>query len=223
MCQGSLLSLSTIAAHKLAVVCHMRLGAKALQMAVLARGEQAARRDSSGDEDHDGNSRFIIRYEPCPLCNVAPLDPFHLACVCTNATMVAWRIAAQAQARSLLDKIALLLRAAHNEMHRDLKALCDEVSCEASVLDVSTGAGPFILFRLLVMMPWSARAAEGDLSLYAAAVIGALFDSSGMPNRFLRPLADTWGHWSIRWCWRLGNAWRAACALQNVPVDGRAA
>jgi len=59
-------------------------------------------------------------------------------------------------------------------MHCDLKALCDEVSCEALALDVSTGAGPFILFRLLVMMPWSARAAEGDLSLYAAAVIGAL-------------------------------------------------
>ena len=119
---------------------------------------------------------------------------------------------------SLLDKIALLLQAAHSEIHRDLKALCNEVSREASVLDVTTGAGPFILFRLLVMMPWSARAAEGDLSLYAAAVIGALFDGSGMPNRFLRPLADTWGHWSIRWCWRLGNAWRAACRLHNVPV-----
>ena len=31
--------------------------------------------------------------------------------------MVALRTAAQAQARSLLDKIALLLRAAHNEMN----------------------------------------------------------------------------------------------------------
>ena len=152
MCQGSLLSLSTIAAHKLAVVCHMRLGAKALQMGVLARDEQAARYDS-GDEEHDGNSRFIIRNEPCPLCNVAPLDPFHLACVCTNATMVAWRTAAQAQARVLLDKIALLLRAAHSEMQRDLKTLCDEVSCESAALDVSAGSGQFILFRLLVMMP----------------------------------------------------------------------
>lgn len=135
------MSLSTIAAHKLAAVCHMRLGAKALQMAVLARDEQTARRDNSGDEVHDGNSRFIIRYEPCPLCKVAPLDPFHLACVCTNATMVAWRRAAQIQARSLLDKIALLLLAAHNEMHRDLKELCGEVLCEASILDVSRVPG----------------------------------------------------------------------------------
>ena len=157
---------------------------------------------------------------PAVYCNVAPLDPFHLACVCTNATMVAWRTAAQAQARVLLDKIALLLRVAHSEMQRDLKTLCDEVSCESAALDVSAGSGQFILFRLLVMMPWSARAAEGDLSLYTVAVSGALFDSSGMPNRFLRPLADTWGHWSIRWCWRLGKAWRAACMLRNVSVDG---
>ena len=78
------------------------------------------------------------------------------------------------------------------------------------------------LFKPDDAMVGTARAAEGDLSLYyyAVAVSGALFDSSGMPNRFLRPLADTWGHWSIRWCWRLGKAWRAACMLRNVPVDG---
>lgn len=217
MCQGSLLSLSTIAAHKLSVIGHMRLGAKALQMAVFSRNGDARRRDRSGDEDHDGDSRFIIRREPCPLCNVAPLDPYHLACMCPNAAMVAWRANAQREARSLLCKTAQLLRAAHDGMHRDLSALCDEVTREASAVDVSTSVGQFVLFRLLVMMPWSARLAQDDLSFYAATVIGSLFDASGLPNRLLRPLADTWGHWSIRWCWRLGNAWRAACMQANVP------
>jgi hypothetical protein len=147
----------------------------------------------------------------------APLDPYHLACMCPNAAMVAWRVNAQREARSLLCKTAQLLRAAHDGMHRDLSALCDEVTREASAVDVSTSVGQFVLFRLLVMMPWSARLAQDDLSFYAATVIGSLFDASGLPNRLLRPLADTWGHWSIRWCWRLGNAWRAACMQANVP------
>ena len=219
MCQGSVLSLSTIAAHKLAVVCHMRLGAKALHMAVLARGDRARHRDRSGDEDHDPGSRFIVRRERCPLCNTAPLDPFHLASLCTNATMVAWRAHAQVEARNLLSKIAVLLKAGHNEMQRDVSSLGAEVSREATALDVSTPVGRFVLFRLVVMLPWSARAAEDDLSFYPATIIGSLFDAYGLPNRLLRSLADTWGHWSIRWCWRLGNAWRTACTQQNIPIN----
>jgi hypothetical protein len=218
MCQGSLLSLSTIAAHKLSVIGHMRLGAKALQMDVLSRNGDGRPRDRSGDEDHDGDSRFMIRREHCPLCNEAPLDPFHLACLCPNATMAAWRMNAQREARRLLCKTAQLLRVAHDGMRRDLSALCNEVICEASALDVSTNVGQFVLFRLLVMMPWSARLAQDDMSFYVATVIGSLFDASGLPNRLLRPLANTWGHWSIRWCWRLGNSWRAACAQQNAHV-----
>jgi hypothetical protein len=113
----------------------------------------------------------------------------------------------------------VLLRAAHNEIQHDISSLCAEVSREATVLDVSTPVGRFVLFRLVVMMPWSARVADDDLSFYPAAVIGSLFDTYGLPNRLLRSLADTWGHWSIRWCWRMGNAWRTTCAQQNVPSD----
>ena len=110
-------------------------------------------RDRSGDEDYDPGSRFIVRRERCPLCNAAPLDPFHLACLCTNATMVAWRTHAQVEARNLLSKIAVLLRAAHNEMNHDISSLCAEASREATALDVSTPVGRFVLFRLVVMMP----------------------------------------------------------------------
>ena len=79
-----------------------------------------------------------------------------------------------------------------------------------SCFDFSSDTGRFILFRLLLFHPWSARLAGSDLSQYTAAVIGELFDESGMPNMLLRPLADAWGHWSIRWAWRLGKAWREA-------------
>ena len=205
------MSLSKIAAHKLTVVCHMRLGAKALQMAVFARRHNDRWRDRSGDEPDDG-TRFIVRSEPCPLCGEAPLDPFHLACECSNPTMVAWRLLAQYEGRHLIVKIADRLRTAHSEMQRDVSKICSEVCIEASTLDTMSHAGRFILFRLLIFLPWSARLADGDLAFYPVAVIGELFDASGLPNRLLRSLADTWGHWSIRWCWRLGYAWRTAIA-----------
>ena len=213
MCQGSLMSLSKIAAHKLAVVCHMRLGAKALQMAVFARGQNDRSRDTIDDEPDDLAHRFMVRLEPCPLCGQAPLDPFHLACECSNPTMVAWRHLAQHEGRHLIFKIAERLRTAHREMQRDVSKLCSDVCVEAVTLDTLSHAGRFILFRLLIFLPWSARLAEGDLAFYPVAVTGELFDSSGLPNRLLRSLADTWGHWSIRWCWRLGNAWRTALTL----------
>jgi hypothetical protein len=77
MCQGSLVSFSTIAAHKLAVIGHLRLGAQALQMPVLALSRAYARRDRSGDENHDPRRQFEVRNEPCPLCNgCLPLGVF---------------------------------------------------------------------------------------------------------------------------------------------------
>jgi len=213
MCQGSLLSMSTIPAHKLAVVMHLRLGAKALQMAVFSKNKLDRERDPGADEDHEGQSRFAVQNVACPLCGLSPLDVFHLACVCTDVKMVAWRVQVMASARQLLVTISRLLLKAHSSRGCDESVLCSEMSSEASCFDFSSDTGRFILFRLLLFHPWSARLAGSDLSQYTAAVIGELFDESGMPNMLLRPLADAWGHWSIRWAWRLGKAWREAHAL----------
>jgi len=214
MCQGSLLSMCTIPAHKLAVVGHLRLGAKALQMAVFSLQRNFQQRDRSADEDHDDRSRFIVRNVPCSLCGVSPLDVFHLACECTHVSMVAWRASVVPAARQLLANIARLLFKAHDEMNRDESDLCSEVTAEAASVDFTTDMGRFILFRLLLFHPWSGRLAGSDMSLYTVRVIGELFDAAGLPNMFLRPLADAWGYWSISWAWRLGNAWREAHAFR---------
>ena len=219
MCQGSLLSMSTIPAHKIAVIGHLRLGAKALQMKVFARGPKAyGHRDSGGEENPDPRNPYAIRCEPCPLCNREPLDVYHLVCECSDATISTWRKSLQTEARHLLIRIAQLLEVAHSEANRDISDICDLVSREATVLNVTTDAGQFIIYRLLLMHTWSARIPGDDLVMYPVAVVGKLFDCNGLPNRLLRPLANTWGHWSIRWSWRLGNAWRAACTLRGVPV-----
>ena len=205
----------TIPAHKLAVVGHLRLGAKALQMAVFSlQDSRIQQRDHSATEDHDGHSRLVVRHMPCPLCDLSPLDVYHLACDCTHISMIAWRASVVPAARQLLANIARLLLKAHDEMNRDESELCSEVTDEASSVDFDTDMGRFILFRLLIFHPWSARLAGSDMSLYTVRVVGDLFDAAGMPNMFLRPLADAWGYWSIHWAWRLGNAWREAHAIR---------
>jgi len=217
MCQGSLLSLSTIAAHKLAIIGHLRLGAKSLQMPVFAIGRSSAQSlDRGGNGNPNLRNPYVIRSEQCPLCNKEPLDAFHLAVECSDVTMRSWRQQVEAAARQHLLNIARLLMAAHNEAGRDVSEICSAVSNEALALDVSTDAGQFILFRLLILHPWSSRLANNDLSFYAVEIVGELFDCGGMPNMFLRQLANIWGYWSIRWGWRLGNAWRAACRLNGV-------
>jgi hypothetical protein len=214
MCQGSLISHSTIAAHKLAAVGHLRLGAKALQTPVLSLNNRSdQRRRRAGNVNNDPPDSYALRGDPCPLCNVEPLDPYHLAIECPDITLCNWRESAQSEARRLLLNIARILRAAHDEAGHDVSDLCARVSNEALALDVTTDAGQFMLFRLLICHPWSARVAEGDLALYPAAVVGELFDCEGMPNMLLRQLANTWGYWSITWAWRLGAAWRAAYRL----------
>ena len=212
MCQGSLLSMSTIPAFKLAVVGHLRLGAKALQMAVLSLKARGKHHDYGADENHDPCSRFAVRREDCPLCGVSPLDVFHLACECTDAALVTWRSYAIPAARQLLFDIAVFLETAHDNAGRDVSDLCSDVIGESTVVDFSSDAGRFILFRLLLCHPWSARVAASDGSHYSIEIVGKLFDADGMHNMYLRPLADMWGRWCIRWGWRLGNAWRDANA-----------
>ena len=213
MCQGSLLSASTIPAYKLSEVGHLRLGAQALHMPVFSLGSAAARRDRSGDEDHDPRRKFVVRCVECPLCGKAPLDVFHLANLCTSPPLVSWRAVVGPSAQDLLVKISKCLETAQEDSGRDISCLCNEVVAETADMDFGTDAGRFILFRLLLFHPWSARIVPAtDLAFYPVSVTGELFDMPGVQNRFLRSLANTWGYWSIRWAWRLGHAWRTAHA-----------
>lgn len=219
MCQGSLISFSTIAAHKLAVIGHLRLGAKSLHMPVLSLGREAMIRDRSGDEDHDPCNRFELRDEACPLCGLAPIDTYHLACVCTSPHLMQWRRTVTPYARHLIAQIAEYLRVAHESMGYDISRLCDEVKAEAANLSFDSVPGSFILYRLLICHPWSARMAPADLSYYSVSVCGSLFDLDGVHNSLLRPLANLWGRWCIRWGWRLGNARREAHAALDAVAN----
>ena len=189
---------------------HLRLGAQALSMPVFSLGRRDAHRNRVDDEDHDPRKRFVLKWTNCPLCGIAPLDVFHLACICTSPLLIDWRNHIIPDVRRLLINISSLLSEAHSNMGHDVSDLCDEVDAEASAFDFDSDAGRFILFRLLICLPWSSRLAPDDLTFYTVTVLGELFDEVGVPNRFLRPVANLWCHWCIRWGWRLGDAWRSA-------------
>jgi hypothetical protein len=114
--QGSLLSFSTIPAHKLALVGHLRLGAQALSMPVFSLGRRDAHRNRVDDEDHDPRKRFVLKWTNCPLCGIAPLGVFHLACICTSPLLIDWRNHIIPDARRLLINISSLLSEAHSNM-----------------------------------------------------------------------------------------------------------
>ena len=109
-------------------------------------------------------------------------------------------------------RIVRCLETALGEEGRDNSRLGGEVVSEATCLDFRDDASRFILFRLLLCLPWSARVASDDIAFYTVSVTGALFDLCGLENSLLRPVANIWGYWCIRWGWRLGNAWRKAFA-----------
>ena len=130
-----------------------------------------------------------------------------------------WRRTVTPYARHLIAQIAEYLRVAHESMGYDISRLCDEVKAEAANLSFDSVPGSFILYRLLICHPWSARMAPADLSYYSVSVCGSLFDLDGVHNSLLRPLANLWGRWCIRWGWRLGNARREAHAALDAVAN----
>ena len=147
------MSFSTIPVYKFALIGHLRLGALALSMPVLSLGKRDAYRNRSGDEVHDPRERFVLKRVKCTLCGIAPLDVFHLACICTSPLLMDWRNHVIPDARRLLVDIVSRLDDAHSKMGHTVADVCDDVAIEASAFDFDSDAGRFILFRLLICHP----------------------------------------------------------------------
>jgi hypothetical protein len=98
-------------------------------------------------------SNVVLGETKRPLCGVAPLDVFHLACICTSPLLIDWRNHIIPDARRLLINISSLLSEAHSNTGRDVSDLHIEVDAEASVSDLDSDVGRFILFRLLICPP----------------------------------------------------------------------
>ena len=74
--------------------------------------------------------------------------------------------------------------------------------------EFDSAQGDFLLYRFLVVHPWSERVAAPGMR--AVRLLGRVFDASGVFHRFERPCSDLWCRWSLRWLWRLSQAWKQA-------------
>jgi hypothetical protein len=76
--------------------------------------------------------------------------------------------------------------------------------------DLNTAQGDFLMYRLLVAHSWPERMALPHRDMRAVRLLGRVFDMPGVYHRFERPALDLWCRWSVRWLWKLSDAWRAA-------------
>jgi hypothetical protein len=65
-----------------------------------------------------------------------------------------------------------------------------------------------LLYRFLVAHPWCEDMAISHMR--AVRLLGRVFDLPGVYHRFERPVLDLWCRWSVRWLWRLSDAWHTA-------------
>jgi hypothetical protein len=112
---------------------------------------------------------------------------FHLVCGCSSPALTEWRLDFLPNARSVLMRIVRCLETAHGEVGCDISRRGGDVVSEATYLDFHDDASRFILFRLLMCLPWSARAASDDIAFCTCtvSVTRALFDLRGLEKSLL--------------------------------------
>jgi hypothetical protein len=142
------------------------------------------------------------RDSPCPLCTspFPSLGPHHVLLDCLHGPT------RQAQEHSLLD-LASVLKIVVFELHLAIARSATGAHRPANPADIAlarTEAATvydefrtasaedrrFILFRLLLVMPWTETQANPSSPL--ARRLGRLFDASTVAVRLLRDLANTW-------------------------------
>ena len=206
-CSGSIPTRSNVAAPRLGPIAWARTGAAAMLSPLFASQVDT---DGGHPTDHAASSH------PCALCNVTPLDPYHLITECNHAIIDSWRQGAEAAAKKLLRDLTAVMASERDRAGRDPEcALLRRVRRAAARLDFDSPEGDFVLYRLLVAQPWPERMACPGMRLVR--LLGRAFDLPGVPHRFERPLLDMWCRWSIGWLWALSRAWRSASQPKGVP------
>jgi hypothetical protein len=73
--------------------------------------------------------------------------------------------------------------------------------------------------RLLWALPWAARRVPP--SAVAARALGQIFDSTVLSRHAVRPIADAWVGWSVKWTrrFKFGEEWALARLLQVLRLQ----
>jgi hypothetical protein len=154
----------------------------------------------------------FLNEAPCPRCGDPNDDPFHLFCECLHALVVARREQFHLSFLALLEQLMLVIRNAIDNEHVDLdtsSAIYEDTALVGRLCDNSPQLNKedynFVLFHMLLAMPFSAKIAEVNnilgtgIKLPLTTALGRIFHATVLRSRWLRPLNNMMVAWAAKW------------------------
>jgi hypothetical protein len=197
---GSPLPLTTalLSEAQRGALAFIRLGAVALSAAPLGVPSwrvtstgKGARKDCSDPETW----RVAKRGRPCPLCEGATADPFHVIHECQHSDVVAARATARAKAiRYIPILLAKVEKAAEGAGRFSQPPPAGGWRVSRNLLEShswETTTSGNLLLRLLAAAPWPAAAVDAD-DAPLARHLGRCFDAARLSNTSLHPVYNSW-------------------------------
>jgi hypothetical protein len=203
-----------------------RLGAGGLLLSPL--GPPSWRPPSRIADDADWHWRAAHYGRSCPFCDGArSADIWHVFSECSDLAAVAAGASLRTRAAAFVSAhlIGLILDAAGSmEPARRLAARGHAVLARATLpaFDWNSPTGAFLLYHLVLALPYPACVVSGDDGSAAfARHFGALLDSVYVRNTSLRQIANVWTRWAGRELLAVSSVWsRAVTAQLDVGVAG---
>ena len=113
-----------------------------------------------------------------------------------SAVLQYWRILSQIEAAVRSEDHVEVMPVGLNAAGAALKSVFSDDSLNEAV---------WLTHRLLWALPWAAR--HVPPSAAAARALGQIFDSTVLSRHAVRPMADAWVGWSVKWTRRFGEEW----------------
>ena len=245
MCSGSLLAMcdrQTPYSHRMALG-NLRLGKAGLYQIPLAppgRTRNDARTGVMRDhglapvDPDDGLpadeaapttwNHLMNSSTACYRCEMPRESPYHVCVECTHAPVQHVRQEVIDGLPSMItDLVRRALQAHHCAPFQPLPPLLEAravaIGQQASAMDWTSMEGNWVLYRLLAVAPWPAKAAAPDHALVLA--LGEVFDEVIAKNHRIRRVANRWVPWAGRTVMQLHDAWsgRLRRHLPSADID----
>ena len=145
------------------------------------------------------------RGRECPLCRShQPATPFHVLRECGHGEVAEARREVDDEARTLLAALAgAIQRAARPFSHSYVVE--DAARAAQGVLATGTPLSDFVMFHLLLAVPWHAGCADASAAVELA--FGRLFDAAVVPNQAIHGVYNLWVPWAARRVTRVIGVW----------------
>jgi len=166
--------------------------------------------------DGTANDRYyagLQRGYKCPLCKAEPelsTDAYHVINQCLHPEMVLAREQLQAAATDYLPVLAKIIAEAPFEHMaaeaREASYQIKQLLESGAIIDWSTSTNKFLLWRLVLVLPFPAACVEapgGDL----CRLFGHLLDTTVARNDRLRKVANSWVAWGSRRFLSVAKRW----------------